>query len=512
MGRMSSGEKLTIPIPAAFLVSVCLLLLAYSFWRKIKKWSQDRARMIRLASKLPGPATLPLIGNALQFACGPDETLDKIKEIVSSYESPFRFWLGPKLFIVLTEPRDYEVILGCQKASCKDAVYRFMEPFVGKGLVSGSGPSHRSHRKVIMPMLNNRALGEYMEYFDRHSRVCAELLEEKLGSGEFDLQPFLSHCTFDMIFETVLGLPSSSQREDNRELVYWTESMYELLHLRMMKIWLHPDWLFSLTELGRRQRKGQSVIHGCIESAVARKKEEHCAVERGVIVSDRPRLMLLEQLIDHAMRTNFMNDDDYLRDETYTLFTAAQDTTAVISSFALLNLAMHQEIQDKVRAEIKAVVGEDCVQLEHLPKLQYTEMVIKETLRLYPIAPLMVRQVIGDIDLENFTLPKGCSIVMIPFMTHRSEKFWSDPEKFVPERFLPENSNNRHPFAYIPFSGGLRGCIGQKYAIMCLKTIIVNIIRKFKLTSKLKLENLRLKTDISVRSRDGYFVSISKVE
>ncbi|XP_058808693.1 cytochrome P450 4C1-like [Phymastichus coffea] len=494
----------------SFLIITSFFLTTVWILKKAKALYKERTRMIKLAAKLPGPPTLPILGNALQFACKPEETLNKILENVNNYDSPMRFWLGPKLFIILTEPQDYEVILGCQKASYKDPVYRFMEPFVGQGLVSGSGPMHRTHRRVIMPMLNNKVLNEYVAHFDAQSRICTDLLNEKVGCEAFDIQPFLIHCTFDIIFDTILGLPGISQKEGHKELVYWTEQMYELIHLRMMKVWLHPDWIFYRTALAKRQHEGQKVIHGFIESAVARKKKEHYALERGAIASDRPRLMLLEQIIDYALKNDFLTDDQ-IRDHIYTLFTAAQDTTAVISSFALLNLAMNQEIQDKLREEIKKVIGDENVRIEHLPELKYMEMVIKETLRLYPIAPMMVRQVTGDIDLETCTLPKGCSIVMVPFATHRSEKFWMDPEKFIPERFLPENSNTRHPYAYIPFSGGLRGCIGQKYAIMALKTILAHVVRRFRLTTMQKLETLRLKTDISIRSRDGYMVTIHKI-
>ncbi|XP_001602395.3 cytochrome P450 4C1 isoform X1 [Nasonia vitripennis] len=493
-----------------FLVTTITLMMSFWVFRTLKQWYRDRARTLYLASKLPGPPTLPLIGNAHLFACNPEETLDKIKQIVQSVDTPGRFWLGPKLFIILAEPRDYEVILGCHKASYKDKMYEFIEPFVGKGLVSGSGPVHRAHRKAIMPMLNSKALNEYLKHFDTHSRICSELLEEKAGTGVFDIQPFMVHCTFDMIFDTILGMPGSSQKEGHKELVYWTEKMYELVHTRMIKVWLHADWIFSWTDLGKKQKEGQHVIHSFIETAVARKKKEHYAIERDAIAPDRPRLMLLEQLIDHNAKTNLMNDTE-LRDETYTIFTAAQDTTGVISSFALLNLAINQEIQDKVREEIRNVVGNDSVTVEHLPELKYTELVIKETLRLYPIAPLMVREATGDIDLETCTLPKGCSIVMIPYETHRSTKYWTDPEKFIPERFLPENSVGRHPYAYIPFSGGLRGCVGQKFAIMCLKTMLVHVIRKVRLTSTQNLETLRLKADISVRSRDGYMVSVERI-
>ncbi|XP_023317970.1 cytochrome P450 4C1-like isoform X2 [Trichogramma pretiosum] len=487
-------------------LAASILVLA-SLWivQLLLGCSEKRRNLIRLASKLPGPPTIPLIGNALHFACRPDETLDKVRELAKNYDTPLRFWLGPKLFVVLTEPRDYEVILGCSKASYKDPVYRFMESFVGQGLVSGSGPVHRQHRKVIMPMLNSKTLSEYLKYINCHGQKIVRLLEKRVNGGEFDVQPIIARCTFDIMFDTILGVEANLKKEDYEDLVYWTETIYELIHTRMMKVWLHPDWIFRWTDTAKRLEQGKKVIHTFIESAIAQKWKEHKSV-------DKPsRSILLEQLIDHVARTDLMTDEQ-LRDETYTMFTAAQDTTTVICSFAILHLAMNQNIQDKVREEMERVVGTaSSIEMEHLNELSYTEMVIKETMRLYPIAPLMVRQARGDISLETCTIPEGCSILMVPFVTHRSAKYWQQPDDFLPERFAPENSSDRHAFAYVPFSAGIRGCIGQKFAMMLLKTIIGHVVRSYRLTSSKTMDDIRLKMDISVRSKDGYGVSIERL-
>ncbi|XP_033225974.1 cytochrome P450 4C1-like [Belonocnema kinseyi] len=497
---------------AVILVLTGIILTVIVSSKELKNWYNRRKILIKFAKTLPGPPTLPLIGNAFQFSCSPEDILNKIVQVASSYDVPFRFWLGPKLFVGITDPHDYQIILGSSKASHKDPVYRFMEPFIGKGLVSGSGPTHRDHRKMIMPMLSNKALLLFVNYFDNHSRYCADLLEKKNNSGEFDILPFMTNCTIDIIFDTIIGLPGHSQKNGYQDLVYWTEAMYELIHLRMMKVWLHPEWIFSNTSLGKKQKMGQSVIRGFIENAISYKKHEHRILEQSTAITERPRLMLLEQLIDHVEKTNMKINDEEIRDEIYTLFTAAQDTTAVISSFTLLMLAMHSKVQKKVRKELFDVLGDKDVKAELLPDLRYLDLVIRETLRLYPIAPLMVRKITGDIKLGNVSLLEGISVVMLPFITHRSTKFWKNPEKFEPERFLKENSKNRHSYAYIPFSAGSRSCIGQKYALMCLKIIIANIIRRYRITTSAKLENLRLKADISVRSRDGYKISISKIK
>ncbi|XP_015117287.1 cytochrome P450 4C1 isoform X1 [Diachasma alloeum] len=485
-------------------------LAALLLWKSLRDFWIRRAALLKFAMTLPGPSTLPLLGNALQFAVSPDETLDRVVEIIRSNKSTFRFWLGPKLVVILTDPRDYQTIFASSKASYKDPIYRLMEPAVGQGLVSASGPVHRTQRKIVMPMLNGKSLTTYLKYFNIHSHYCGQLLGDRVGYGEFDVLPFMTNCTTDMMFETIFGVSGAAQKGGYKQFVHYSDRIYELLHLRMFKVWLHPNFIFENTKIGEEQKAGLKIVHGVVDQTISRKKREHSALARGAIKADRPRVMLLEQLIDHSMKNNVMNDLD-LRYQIYTVYIAAQDTTAVISSFTLLMLAMHPEVQKKVREEVDEVLGEsEDVREEHLSKLRYLEMVIRETLRLFPIAPLMVRKTTGRIELESCTLPEDCSIVLAAFMTHRSEKYWNEPEKFDPDRFLPENIKKRHPYAYVPFSGGPRGCLGQKFAIICLKTLVANLIRSYSFETSEKMEEIKLKMDISIRSRSGYRVKIKR--
>ncbi|KAK0071058.1 hypothetical protein PV325_013592 [Microctonus aethiopoides] len=138
-------------------------------------------------------------------------------------------------------------------------------------------------------------------------------------------------------------------------------------------------------------------------------------------------------------------------------------------------------------------------------------MVIKEVIRLFPIGPFLPREVTDDLKLDEYTLPKGATVIITPFLAHRLEEYWDKPNSFIPERFLPENSKDRHPFAFIPFSGGPRSCPGSKFGMACLKIMIVHFIRKYQLSTTMEFDKIKLKTHISVRSIDGYKVSMKKI-
>uniref|UniRef100_A0A8D8RY50 Cytochrome P450 4c3 n=1 Tax=Cacopsylla melanoneura TaxID=428564 RepID=A0A8D8RY50_9HEMI len=151
--------------------------------------------------------------------------------------------------------------------------------------------------------------------------------------------------------------------------------------------------------------------------------------------------------------------------------------------WTLYLLAANQDIQDKVVSEIEDIFGSlECneIQIEHLKKMEYLEKVIKESLRLYPSVPYFSRWLEHDLQLGEFTIPAQSNIAIVTYWLHRNPESFPDPEKFDPERFSKENSAERHPFAYIPFSAGPRNCIGQRFALMEEKVVLTQLLRKFK--------------------------------
>lgn len=131
-------------------------------------------------------------------------------------------------------------------------------------------------------------------------------------------------------------------------------------------------------------------------------------------------------------------------------------------------IALHPEIQEQIHQEILEVLGDDknkIATMQELHQLNYLERVIKESLRLYPSVAVVSRNLNEDLQLGEYLIPKDCTVTVQIFMLHKDERFFPNAEKFDPDRFLPENLINRHPYAYVPFSAGMRNCIGQKYAV-----------------------------------------------
>ena len=176
-------------------------------------------------------------------------------------------------------------------------------------------------------------------------------------------------------------------------------------------------------------------------------------------------------------------------------------------------MAMHHEIQQNVLEEIENVIGlsNEEVDYEILNRLTYLEMVIKESMRLFPVLPLIGRHCSKNTELKKCIIPAGASIMINIFKTQRSVKNWGDDAHlFNPDRFLPENFSKIHPYAFIPFSGGPRICIGLKYAMNVMKIVLVHFLRNYEITTSLKYEELEMKIAISLKISQKYMIQIKK--
>ena len=176
-------------------------------------------------------------------------------------------------------------------------------------------------------------------------------------------------------------------------------------------------------------------------------------------------------------------------------------------------LALHQDVQEKVIQELEYVFDsiDQVTDNDMLNNLPYLEMVIKETMRFFPIAAFLGREATKDIKLKSCTIPAGANILINMLKVHRNPIYWSDDAHlFNPDRFMPENISKIHPYAYLPFSKGIRNCIGIKYAMNVMKVILTHILRNYKVTTSLKLEDLECKMSLTLQVVQGYMIKLEK--
>lgn len=159
-------------------------------------------------------------------------------------------------------------------------------------------------------------------------------------------------------------------------------------------------------------------------------------------------------------------DADELRDQVLIFLLAGHETTATSLSFALHLLARHPELQTRAREEISRVLGDRTPGAEDLERLPYLTQVLKEAMRLYPAAPVIGRQAVAETEIDGHTVPAGATVILAPWVTHRHPDHWPDPERFDPDRFTPEAEAARPRYAWFPFGGGPRACIGQHFSML----------------------------------------------
>ncbi|TFK16063.1 Cytochrome P450 4V2 [Platysternon megacephalum] len=148
--------------------------------------------------------------------------------------------------------------------------------------------------------------------------------------------------------------------------------------------------------------------------------------------------------------------------------------------------------------------------MDDLKKLRYLECVVKEALRLFPSVPSFARTTSEDCHIKGFKIPKGTQVVIVTYALHRDPEVFPDPEEFRPERFFPENSSGRHPYAYVPFSAGSRNCIGQRFAQMEEKAVLAIILRRFWVETSQKREELGLVSELILRPNKGIWIQLKK--
>lgn len=192
-------------------------------------------------------------------------------------------------------------------------------------------------------------------------------------------------------------------------------------------------------------------------------------------------------------------------EEVDTLTFEGFDTTSTAIIFTLFLLSQHQDVQAKVYEELIIVMKDEMSLLDY-SNLKYLECVIKESLRLYPPVPYISRVVTEDTKCGKLILPKHAEISIHIFDIHRDPNHFPNPDEFDPYRFLPENTKTRHPFAYIPFSAGLRNCIGQKFAMLELKILLATILKDFHLTPVTEKTNLQFEAGLILRTKNDLYV------
>nr|QLI62192.1 cytochrome P450 43 [Streltzoviella insularis] len=493
---------------------LALVFLALSFWIH---WRVKNKKLLAIAAKLPGPKPLPLVGNALLFMCNFEDLIKVIDDILNEYGDVTSFWLGPDLNIVVKDPNDLKVLLSSQKTTVKGPQYKYMADCLGGGILSGSGPCWRKHRKIATPNYGKRAIENYSDVFNKEADLLLEKFRMKPNGRQIDFYQCIVQTTSYTVCQTLMGL----SKEQTMSLPYLqhiideTPRLYDTVFARMTKWYLQLDPVFWLTSSYQQQKNFIAMMTHFSKKIVEHRMETLKTIKQ----YNKTDLLNTEEdsvsntqlsVIDRFILSEELEREELLK-ETFTIFTSSQEASAKISSFLLLMIAYHPEAQEKLYAEIEDVIGDQDrpITEEDLKRMPYLDMVFKEILRLFPIGTLLQRTITEDIVISAGTLPAGCSLVAPIYHLHRDPRYWTRPNDFDPERFSPENVKQRIPTCYIPFSLGPMDCLGRYFGTKLVKTICVKVLREYKITSLNTYNDLRLAMAISASSLNGFHATFT---
>lgn len=223
--------------------------------------------------------------------------------------------------------------------------------------------------------------------------------------------------------------------------------------------------------------------------------------------------IFIDQLL--KLYSNGMITDQEVRDNVQLIIFGGHHTSAFAVAFSILMLAMHSKIKHRVMDELNHVLGDQSVDadltIEQINQLTYLEQVIKETLRLYPVAPLLLRHCTEDTKLKNFVLPAGTEVIISAMTVHRRKDIWGDDaDEFNPDHFSKEAMSKRNPYSFMAFSNGTRYCPGQRFAFISIKIILAKLLRKYRISTHMRMDDIKFRLEVTCKPIDGVMIEIKE--
>ena len=436
----------------------------------------------------PGPKGMPLLGNAPALRQGFLGFLSGI----SAYGDVSSFTVGPERGYILKHPDDIRRVLVTEAEHFRKdpADTTQLSRALGWGLVTIDGERHRRQRKLEQPAFHTTRISAYAETMTDYT---LRMLQSWQSGDPVDLYVAMHTLTRNVVLKTLFDFEIGES--DTGEAIHHAiaDLQHYITRLSQLMIpippWVPIPWN---TRIIKARQKLDNLIQEIIQER--RKTDE----DRGDLLS-----MLLQS---HNEDDGSAMTDEQVRDECVTLFAAGHETTANALTWTFYLLMQNPDALAKLQDELATVLQGRTPQLSDLRSLPYTEMVIKESMRIYPpVWMLTLRQSLTDTEFGGYTLPKGGTFVLSPYLVHHDARWWPEPEKFQPERF--QNEKDVPKFAYFPFGGGARVCIGQSFAMMEAALILATIAPRFEFDLAPGYE-LVLRPEITLSPKNGLPVTI----
>jgi cytochrome P450 len=409
----------------------------------------------------PGPRGRFLTGSLREFR---RDLLGFLTRSAAEYGDLVTFRLGPRRIVLVNRPDLIEFVLttGNRHFSARTYIKKLLTPTLGMGLLTSEGDAWLRQRRLAQPAFHKARINGYaasmVAYADR-------LLAGWRDGETRDLHADMTRLTLEIVAKTLFD---TEVEEEVNEVGEAVENLMETFVVRFQAAFRFPPWVPTPVNLRIRAnvRRLEKIIYRIIN------ERRHSGKDHGDLLS------MLLQASDEQGRMS----DRQLRDEAMTLFLAGHETTANALSWTWYLLAQHPEAERELLSELDTVLGGRLPALDDLPRLRYAEAVVTESMRLYPPAWGFGRVVRDEVNLGGYRLLVGTTLWLCPWVTQRDGRYFEEPLAFRPGRWLGEKARQLPRFAYYPFSGGPRTCIGNTFAMMEATLVVAAVAQRFGFT------------------------------
>ena len=429
---------------------------------------------VRPMSYRPG---WPVLGEIVQVWRDP---LALVVEGMQSGEAVVGFRFGPYRYVLVNQPEGIEHVLKDNaRAYHKSPTYDGLKLVLGHGLVTSEDDLWRRQRKLVQPAFHHRCLVRFADDVVEQTDLLLDRWHAA-GARTVDIYEEMTALTFAIVGRTLFSADIADKAGDVGRALEFMLSFARDYAERLVRI---PIWLPLPGHL--KFKRNLRVVDGVIAQLIEARRDANAPVGD-----------LLDLLLSAADDQGSMSDRQ-LRDEVMTLALAGHETTALAMTYTWHLLTQHTDVLEGLRAEVAVLDGRPPSYAD-LARLPLSERIIKESLRLYPPAWGIERIALEDDVVCGHAIPKGTLVGIAPFGLHRDPQYWPRPDRFDPNRFRAERDSERPRFAYVPFGGGPRVCIGNAFAMMEARLALVRMAQRAQV-ERLPQTMVRLNPGITLR-------------
>jgi cytochrome P450 len=407
-------------------------------------------------------------------------------DVAREYGDIAHYHVGPLHVYQLTHPDLARQVLVEQPEKFHKArlIKRAFRPFAGEGLLTSDGALWRQQRKLMQPAFHHGQLATYGAVMVAHALQMVDAFED---GQVLEITEEMAKLTLGIVVKCLFGADFVREAPKVSRLMI---AVLDATNRRVNSPLRIPSWV--PTRRNRREKAAVATFDGMLHALIA--------ARRAAGHKPDDLLSVLLAAVDEDSGTGM--SDRQLRDEMMTLFLAGHETTAAALTWTWFLLSQHPEVESRLLGELHQVLGGRAPTAADLPNLPYTEMVVREALRLYPPAAGVAREPIEDVRIGGYDVPKGSLISINIYALHRDRRFFDDPERFVPERFGDGWEQRIPRFAYLPFGGGPRVCIGNGFAMMEARLILATVAQRWRLLLEPHQQVLPIQL-VTVRPKNG---------